>query len=403
MRIAQPKLDAAMRPAHSADSRVDQGDDADGLQSAVSGDRGSPLWPGFTRLESIVQPVGLEVSHVGTVFGGGQRSSGSWSTDGGTVGASGSGESYRGPGFDRRVPANGYAWWYVDALSDDGQHGITLIAFIGSVFSPYYAHARRCGNADPLNHCAINVALYGPRGKRWAMTERGCKALSRQASTLAIGPSAVRWDGNALVFQIDEITFPLPSRLRGQIRLIPHALVQHIATLDTAGMHHWQPVAPSAHVDVQLDSPDLRWSGEGYWDSNFGDEPLEKGIRHWHWSRAKVQNDTAVIYDVTERNGRKKTLATRFGRSGKTSEFEAPAYVQLPASGWRIKRATRSEDGAASIVRTMEDTPFYARSVTSSRLFGETTTSMHESLDLDRFRSRIVQLMLPFRMPRRRR
>ncbi|MEP6836808.1 MAG: carotenoid 1,2-hydratase, partial [Bradyrhizobium sp.] len=58
------------------------------------------------------------------------------------------------------VSPNGYAWWYVDALSDDGQYGITVIAFIGSVFSPYYAFARRKGPADPLNHCAINVAIY---------------------------------------------------------------------------------------------------------------------------------------------------------------------------------------------------------------------------------------------------
>ena len=64
--------------------------------------------------------------------------------------------------------AGGYAWWYVDALSDDGQHGLTLIAFIGSVFSPYYAWARRRGPADPQNHCALNVALYGPGGNRWA-------------------------------------------------------------------------------------------------------------------------------------------------------------------------------------------------------------------------------------------
>ena len=43
--------------------------------------------------------------------------------------------------FDAPVPHGGYAWWYVDALSDDGRHGITIIAFIGSVFSPYYAWA----------------------------------------------------------------------------------------------------------------------------------------------------------------------------------------------------------------------------------------------------------------------
>jgi hypothetical protein len=45
-----------------------------------------------------------------------------------------------GPGFDATVGGDGgYIWWYVDALSDDGVHGLTMIAFIGSVFSPYYA------------------------------------------------------------------------------------------------------------------------------------------------------------------------------------------------------------------------------------------------------------------------
>ena len=49
------------------------------------------------------------------------------------------------PRFDRPVPPNGYLWWYLDALSDDGRHGFTIIAFVGSVFSPYYAAARRRG------------------------------------------------------------------------------------------------------------------------------------------------------------------------------------------------------------------------------------------------------------------
>ncbi|MEO0034874.1 MAG: hydroxyneurosporene dehydrogenase CrtC, partial [Pseudomonadota bacterium] len=48
-----------------------------------------------------------------------------------------------GPRFDLPVPASGYAWWYIDAISDDGRHALTLIFFLGSVFSPYYAWARR--------------------------------------------------------------------------------------------------------------------------------------------------------------------------------------------------------------------------------------------------------------------
>ena len=60
--------------------------------------------------------------------------------------------------FDQPVAPGGYAWWYVDALSDDGLHGITLIGFIGSVFSPYYAWARRRGGGDP---CALLRAERG--------------------------------------------------------------------------------------------------------------------------------------------------------------------------------------------------------------------------------------------------
>ncbi len=41
------------------------------------------------------------------------------------------------------VARRGYAWWYIDAVSDCGSHALTIIAFVGSVFSPYYAWARR--------------------------------------------------------------------------------------------------------------------------------------------------------------------------------------------------------------------------------------------------------------------
>ena len=48
-----------------------------------------------------------------------------------------------GPDFNVAVPPSGYRWWYLDGLSADGQRGLTVIAFVGSVFSPYYAAARR--------------------------------------------------------------------------------------------------------------------------------------------------------------------------------------------------------------------------------------------------------------------
>jgi carotenoid 1,2-hydratase len=80
--------------------------------------------------------------------------------------------------------------------------------------------------------------------------------------------------------------------------------------------------------------------------------------------------------------------------------IEVAPEQALPHSKWRIARATRSDDGQPRLLRTLEDTPFYARSVVAHRLCGSDLHSVHESLDLDRFRAPLVQAMLPFRMPR---
>ncbi len=301
------------------------------------------------------------------------------------------------------VPPGGYRWWYVDGLSDDGRHGITLIAFIGSVFSPYYARARRRGPADACDHVAMNVALYGAGGHRWAMTERTRGALAVDDSTLTIGPSAVRCDGANLTITLEEVTAPLPTRIRGTITLRPGALTTRRYPLDAAARHYWQPVAPCARIEVALSRPDLRWSGQGYVDCNAGGEPLEAAFESWHWSRATLADrSTAVLYDVVRRDGSEHALSLRIDPEGRAETFPAPPRAALPPSGWRVARATRCEANDAVVARTLEDGPFYARSLVSSALCGERVVSVHESLSLRRFSAPWVQALLPFRMPRRR-
>ena len=297
----------------------------------------------------------------------------------------------------------GYAWWYVDALSDDGREALTVIAFVGSVFSPYYAAARRRGRADPEHHCAINVAVYGERGKRWSMTERGRGAVRRTPDRFIVGPSAVAWQAGTLNLQIDEIAVPWPRRIRGEVRLRTGALFDHAVALDAAGRHHWTALAPCARVEVDLEAPARRWSGHAYLDMNTGDEPLEDGFASWHWSRSTLADgSTAVLYDVQRRAGGREEFGLRFDPRGAVRAFAPPAPAALPGTGWGIARGTCSDDTARTRVRrTLEDTPFYARSVLSSRLLGEEVTAVHESLSLDRFRTRWVQALLPFRMPRR--
>ncbi len=268
------------------------------------------------------------------------------------------------------------------------------------MFSPYYAFARRFGETDPLRHCALNVAIYGPR-KRWAMTERGDRAVTRNETSFIIGPSSLRWDGEALTVDIDEVTNPLPSRLRGRIKVYPSALTKQAFALDAAGRHRWWPIAPCSRVQVDLRQPDLRWLGEGYFDINHGDAPLEQDFAGWEWSRASTRDGTVVFYDTAPRDGAGTHLALRFDRRGEGENVKSLPQAPLPRTGWRIARNAHGDSlRAIKVTRTLEDTPFYARSQLSAKLFGETVDVMHESLSLDRFRKPIVQAMLPFRMPR---
>ena len=271
------------------------------------------------------------------------------------------------------------------------------------MFSPYYAWARARGGgvAGPENHVALNIALYGPK-RRWAMTERGAGALLCSPERLAIGPSAMAWDGTALSVTFDERSAPLPLRLCGTVRLFPAALGAETFTLDAAGLHRWTPLAPAARVEVALAEPALSWSGHGYLDSNMGDEPLERGFSRWDWARAETGGEAAILYDAWRRDGSRLALALRPRRDGTLERLAMPEASSLPCTPvWRIRRAAHGDGAAPRVTATLEDTPFYARSTIATRLLGREATAVHESLDLDRFSRPWVKALLPFRMPRR--
>ena len=314
--------------------------------------------------------------------------------------------------FDVAVPPGGYVWWYLDALSDDGAHGLTLIAFLGSVFSPYYAHARhratRAGNAagaDPLDHCTINVALYGP-GARWSMTERRRADVSRDATRLTIGPSALSWGprGESLVVDLDEVAVPWPHRVRGTIVVQLEPGPMHRVALDDGAHHHWGVIAPYAQVAVQLDAPRLAWAGDAYLDSNRGDRPLERDFIGWNWSRAHLADGrTAVVYDIDRRSGGRLEIAHAFDAEGRVAAFDAPPAAALPRTAWGLRPATRSDPSVRPTVgRSFENGPFYSRAVVDAGWLGQPVRTVHEHLSMARFERRWVRALLPFRMPRRR-
>lgn len=272
--------------------------------------------------------------------------------------------------------------------------------FLGSVFSPYYASARRAGSADPLDFCAFNVSLNGAQ-RRWSMTERPRSRMARDGNFIQIGSSAVHWDGEAFNFRVSERTCPLPSALRGVVRVQPEVMPTTRFALDPGARHTWSPLAPRAHVEVTFTQPQLRWRGDAYLDSNSGAGPLEQDFSGWTWSRTALPTETTVFYEARPREGISEPLAVQFTAQGEVRQTELPTRTTLPSSRWGITRQTRSPSAVSPrLVRTLVDAPFYARSLLATPQAGREVMTIHESLDLDRFATRWVQSLLPFRMPR---
>lgn len=287
-------------------------------------------------------------------------------------------------------------------------HALTLIAFVGSVFSPYYAHARRRrgeAGAPAQAHCAVNLSLYrkpaGASGFRrlWAMTERGADDVQRSPDALQIGPSRLAWQADgSLVIDIDERTAPWPRRLRGRIRVQPGARPAQAFALDRAGHHTWQPISPSARIAVDFDHPRCHWPGEAYLDANHGQRPLERDFLSWQWQRSALPGQRSrVLYEVQPRQGAERSLALGIDADGIVTPLALPPWRALPDSAWGVERSSRGVR-APTMLGTLESGPFYCRSLLRDGDDGALT--VHESLSLKRFEQRWVQALLPFRMPR---
>jgi len=297
------------------------------------------------------------------------------------------------------VAPDGYAWWYVDGVSEDGRRAVSVIGFIGSVFSPWYKWS---GRRDPQDHCCINVATYGPGG-RFTMTDRGRPALRQSRDRLQVGPSSMHWTGHQLVITVDEIgALPMVTPVRGTITLTPQAMTEVEVALTPEGRHLWRPFAPSCRIEVAL-SQGHEWTGHGYFDANFGTAALEADFRFWTWGRYPLRDRTLCFYDATRADGSTLALGVEVDAQGEAREVAGPPLTPFRRSLWAVRRETRADAGVRPRqVLGMLDAPFYSRSLVETKIDGEVTRGVHEALDLRRFRQPLLKPMLALRVPRRR-
>lgn len=329
----------------------------------------------------------------------------------------------------RDVRPGGYAWWYFDAVSDDGARALTAIFFIGSVFSPDYAARIRRGEAARAEeHLGVNLALY-ERGKKraWVMSEHGIAALRAIGDGgPTIGDSRVeRTETGGLRVTIREHTAPffvalagIGARVEGTIEVDPLGPPLDPVELHAEGdvRHLWHVLMRAARVRVRFDRPDFAFDGVGYHDVNAGDGRLERAFRSWSWARfhdARGGTDarTTIVYATHERGGAARAWVVDARDDERT---QARPATLLPEGerrrapwGLMVPRWFAVDDGGRTLrctpTRILEAAPFYARyqarlgdvsAITDGR------TGVGEFLDLDRFRDRGVQFLLRFKMRR---
>ncbi len=287
----------------------------------------------------------------------------------------------------------------MDGISDDGSRAVSVIGFIGSVFSPWYHWS---GRGNPANHCCINVATYG-KGGRFAMTDRGTSALRQSKDCLQVGPSSLRWRGGDLVIDIDEVSsLPLISRMRGQIIVTPSAVTGVELPLTADGAHIWRPFAPIARISVQLEAKGWQFDGHGYFDSNFGARPLERDFNTWTWARYPTATGATCFYDAKRCDGTTLDAAINFLPDGSARSVAAPGATSFRRTNWALKRDTRADAGTTPRqIKAMLDAPFYSRAVVETQIDGEKVQGVHEALDLRRYANPLLKPMLAVRVPRR--
>lgn len=246
------------------------------------------------------------------------------------------------------------------------------------------------------------------------MTERSQPGVTRKVDNYTIGPSRLsfyRDKSQYGVMQIDinEVTVPIPRLLQGRITVQLGNLSDKHYRLDKEGHHHWWPVSPASAVEVQFEKPACSWHGHAYLDTNWGDRPLEEDIDYWCWSRFQNKQQTLIHYDVFYKGNDAyrlpacepdKGLAIRVNNDGTSTTDTPPSLKKLKKTNWQMTRHARSESNL-KLVSTLEDSPFYSRSLIETTIDNESLMGICESVSLQKFRKPIVQMMLPFRMPRR--
>ncbi|HYO58149.1 carotenoid 1,2-hydratase [Archangium sp.] len=286
-----------------------------------------------------------------------------------------------------------YRWFYADVTAGDYSAGV--IFMVGSLFSPRYSAGARHG-ALPLEHCAVNFALYhrGTR-RRWVLSEYPRTSVRRQGRVLRIGRSLLEYGLDGTVrMEVDERCAPFGGAVRARLVLEPQVSAAEEVRLVPGLPHFWRALAPRAKAWLGVFSEGVELEGIGYHDSNHGAELLGARLPGWHWARVHGPEETVVDYHPSCGVAPLRVTAGVLGTKSERRTLLAEAR-DTSLTGWGLRIPARLYAGNTVVgePRLLESSPFYAR--VEARRGG--LDVMGEVADFRRFHSPFIRWMAHFR------
>ncbi len=303
-------------------------------------------------------------------------------------------EENRAHGDHLRETPGAYEWWYFDACSDDGQWAFAAVWFLGNPFSPYYRLASLGRPADPFAHNAVFFALYkDARLHAYHFTRfprHEIRAAEAVPLALRFGPCRVSQsapgvyqlslrdeNANRRTLCADFVFTGPPLAARGE---------QTGGNSDPS--HIWLPAAPACRVSgtVVLREKQnavgetLAFKGHGYHDHNGGALPFD--ARDWHWARASLGPEQAVVLYALGGAGASGRGAGASGRllrcEGGTITVQdaciTRAQTRINAFGlvYASRVTAQTEDTCAvfDFGPRLDSAPFYVRALCHARVTG---------------------------------
>lgn len=198
-----------------------------------------------------------------------------------------------------------------------------------------------------------------------------------------------------------------PVKARVDVRLVDPPVGDSHGIALGSERHRWRCHAPRTRVDLSVESLGLAFSGSGYHDENWGDEPPVTSLRSWSWGRVHDGSRSRVFFDVVPHHGPRTHLVFD-SRSGRHEETRPPLTLRRSPFRWMLAEpktmdAGPGDDGAPIIVRasrSLERAPFYHRFQAPFRFARQAppVTGVAEHVDFVRFARPVVRGMIGYRL-----